>query len=115
MAELEALQTVAALSFFPHHVQHAVDQLGTFGVVSLCPQEPSRFRGLRFRVLSLACKAWGGVMAKNQTRRATATFSAQMRQQIRTKPSVFGPIVAFCRVWGIGASVLVLGLRPAWV
>ena len=37
VGQLEALETVAALGLFPDHVQHTVDKLGPFSVVSLGP------------------------------------------------------------------------------
>ena len=37
MSELEALKAVAALGLLPHHVEHAVHQLGALCVVALGP------------------------------------------------------------------------------
>merc|ERR1719499_929135 len=37
VSELEPLKTITALSLLPHHVQHAVHQLGTLCVVALGP------------------------------------------------------------------------------
>lgn len=37
MSDLESLEAVAALSFFPHHIEHRVDQFGTFSIMTLGP------------------------------------------------------------------------------
>jgi hypothetical protein len=37
VCQLETLKTIAALCFFPYNIQHRVDQLSTFGVVTLGP------------------------------------------------------------------------------
>jgi hypothetical protein len=37
VAELEALQAIAGLGLLTHNIEHGVDQLGTLGVVALCP------------------------------------------------------------------------------
>lgn len=37
VCKLETLETVAALSLLPHHIQDRVNQLSSFCVVALCP------------------------------------------------------------------------------
>ena len=37
MSDLEALEAIAALSLTSHHIEHLIDELSTFGVVTLGP------------------------------------------------------------------------------